>query len=138
MFPFITAALAAYLIALQMILMLTVGTHRFKTQTGIGIGDDLHLERKVRRHGNLTENAAIFLIVIGLVEVLTGGNAIVRALALLFGAARLSHAIGFSSLAGSHDATRPSLFVAFRALGAFGTAASGMGAAIYLILLLLG
>ena len=69
--PVYSAALGAFLIVLQVALMLTVGLHRTKGQF-IGLGDDPHLERKVRRHGNLAENAGLFLVVIALFELLVG------------------------------------------------------------------
>ena len=65
-FPVITALTAALVALLQTGLMLAVGITRL--QTGIGIGDDGQepILSKIRRHANLTENAPIFLIVLGL------------------------------------------------------------------------
>lgn len=103
--------------------MLTVGLHRAKGQF-IGIGEDRDLERKVRRHGNLAENAGLFLVVIALLEMILGQTTYVAAVCLVFALARTFHALGFSSLAGSHgdDLTGArKAFAGMRALGAFGT-----------------
>lgn len=121
--PIYTAMLGAFMIILQVILMLTVGLHRSKGQF-IGIGDDRDLERKVRRHGNLAENSGLFLVVIALFEMIVGQSTYVAAVCLVFAIARLLHAAGFSSLAGSHgdDLTGArKAFAGMRAMGAFGT-----------------
>lgn len=129
--PLYAAALGAFLIILQVALMLTVGFHRTRG-TFIGTGDDKDLERKIRRHGNLAENSGLFLAVIALLEILVGQTGLVATLCMLFAAARTLHAIGFSSLAGSHgeDLTGGrKLFAAARAMGAFGTLLTALGAA---------
>lgn len=121
--PLYSAMLGAFLIVLQVALMLTVGLHRAKGQF-IGIGEDRDLERKVRRHGNLAENSGLFLVVIALLEMIVGQTTYVAAVCLVFAMARLLHAAGFSSLAGSHgdDLTGARKgFAAMRAMGAFGT-----------------
>ncbi|MDJ0641604.1 MAG: MAPEG family protein [Erythrobacter sp.] len=129
--PVYAAALGAFLILLQAGLMLTVGWHRTKGQF-IGIGEDRELERKVRRHGNLAENSGLFLVVIALFEMLVGQSTFVLVLCVIFAVARSLHALGFSSLAGSHgeDLTGGrKAFAGMRALGAFGTAGVAFGSA---------
>ncbi len=129
--PIYAAALGAFLIVLQVFLMLSVGFHRTKGQF-IGIGDDLDLERKVRRHGNLAENSGLFLAVIALLEILVGQTTYVLVLCIVFAAARLLHALGFSSLAGSHGENLTGgrkAFAGMRALGAFGTLGVALGSA---------
>ncbi|MBV7265263.1 MAPEG family protein [Erythrobacter ani] len=129
--PVYTAALGAFVIVLQVALMLSVGLHRSKGQF-IGIGEDRDLERKVRRHGNLAENSGLFLVVIALFEMLVGQTTYVLVLCLVFAAARLLHALGFSSLAGSHgdDLTGArKAFAGMRAMGAFGTLGVALGSA---------
>ena len=121
--PIYTAMLGAFLIVFQVLLMVSVGVHRGKGQF-IGIGEDRDLERKVRRHGNLAENSGLFLVVIALLEMIAGQTAYVAAVCIAFAAARLLHAAGFSSLAGSHgeDLTGVrKVFAGMRAIGAFGT-----------------
>lgn len=129
--PLYTALLGAFLIVLQVVLMLSVGLHRAKGQF-IGIGEDRDLERKVRRHGNLAENSGLFLVVLALLEIIVGQTSWVLGLCILFGTARLLHAIGFSSLAGSHgdDLTGGrKAFAGMRAMGAMGTLLTAVGAA---------
>ncbi|MEM6475540.1 MAG: MAPEG family protein [Pseudomonadota bacterium] len=129
--PLYTAALGAFLILLQVLLMLSVGLHRAKGQF-IGIGEDRDLERKVRRHGNLAENSGLFLVVIALFEMLVGQSTYVLVLCIGFAVARLLHAIGFSSMAGSHGDDLTGVrkaFAGMRATGAFGTLAVAIGAA---------
>ncbi|MBD2842922.1 MAPEG family protein [Erythrobacter rubeus] len=129
--PVYTAALGAFVIVLQVALMLSVGFHRTKGQF-IGLGEDRDLERKVRRHGNLAENSGLFLVVIALFEMLVGQTTYVLVLCLAFAVARLLHAFGFSSLAGSHgdDLTGArKAFAGMRAMGAFGTLGVALGSA---------
>lgn len=129
--PIYAAALGAFLIVLQVALMLSVGLHRSKGQF-IGIGDDKDLERKVRRHGNLAENSGLFLVVIALFEMLVGQTTYVLVLCAIFAVARMLHALGFSSLAGSHgDDLRGGrkAFAGMRAMGAFGTLGVALGSA---------
>ncbi len=134
--PLYAAALGAFLIVLQVILMLTVGLHRTKGAP-IGIGDDQELERKVRRHGNLAENSGLFLAVLALLEILVGQTWYTAALCGLFAVARISHAVGFSSLAGSHGTEgNKSPFILLRGMGAFGTLLTALGAAVAIVLAL--
>ncbi len=134
--PTYAALLGGSLLVLQILLMLSVGTYRTGARKGVGVDGDMKLERLVRRHGNLAENAAIFLIVLTLYEVMFGQTLIVLGTASVFLVARLLHAIGFSSLSGSHlvDAQGSgSSFVLMRAAGAGLTALSSLVIAIALI-----
>jgi uncharacterized membrane protein YecN with MAPEG domain len=94
--PLISAATAGVLILLQSILMLATGTKRVKHKQLLGDGGQEDLLRAVRRHGNLAENAAIFVISLALLEMIGTGAPTVAALAAVFVAARLSHALGLS------------------------------------------
>ncbi len=67
-FPAITAATAVLLAVLQMFLMLHVARGRGKYKTGLGDGGHDGLIRRIRIHGNLAENAPLFLILLALVE----------------------------------------------------------------------
>lgn len=129
--PLYTAALGAFIIVFQVVLMLTVGFHRTKGPF-IGLDGNKDLERKVRRHGNLAENSGLFVAVLALLEILVGQTWYVATLCGIFAGARILHAIGFSSLAGSHgeDLTGArKLFAGARALGAMGTLVTALGAA---------
>jgi|GEM_PF-339521 len=131
-FPIISAALAGVLLILQQSLMLAAGTRRGKTGQGVGVQGDVQLERLVRRHGNLAENAAIFIAGLALLELLIGSGLTVQIFAIVFLVARLSHALGFSSLRGSHgkidgeNAPGSIVFALMRAGGAALTALSGL------------
>lgn len=131
--PEISALTAAFLIVLQLGLMLSVGLHRLGAGINLGFGDDQNLERKIRRHGNLAENAALFLVALALAELIGAPSFYVAIVAGVFLIARVSHAIGFSSLSGSHQPTSP-VFPALRAVGAFGTIGSGLGVGALLLL----
>ena len=132
-FPYIAAAVAAVLIVLQQALMLNTGLHRAKTGIGVGFGADRDLERKIRRHGNLAENSAIFILALALAEMLNPASLVVAGLGVVFVVARVSHAVGFASLAGSHLPEEGSrAFLAARGIGAFGTALSGIALGGYL------
>jgi len=136
--PYTAATVGAILIILQQVLMMITGTYRGKVSIGVGVGDDKELERKVRRHGNLAENAAIFVVVLALAEGLVGSGVAIMVFGAIFLIARISHAIAFSSLAGSHGQEGASkLFVRCRMLGALGNGLSGIGLGLYLIYLLL-
>ena len=131
--PLITALVAATIIILQQLLMLTVGLHRAQAGIGVGVGDDQNLERKVRRHGNLAENSALFIATLALAEMLGAPQAIVMGFGAAFVGARVFHALGMGSLSGSHLADGGAIFRTMRALGAFGTLLSGIGLGAYLI-----
>ena len=137
-FPYITATLAGVLVILQQALMLNVGMHRVQTRIGVGVAEDLHLERKVRRHGNLAENAALLLVVLALAELSGAPKSVIAAFAGVFAVARISHALGFSHLDGSHNADGNKLYTALRAVGAFGSVMGGIGLGGYLLYRLLG
>lgn len=131
--PIYTAIAAGALLILQQALMLTVGMYRTRVQVGVGTGEDKHLERLIRRHGNLAENSAIFLVALGLLEMFTGSTIIVMSLAIAFVLGRLFHAVGFSSLTGSHLEDGSRAFLAARVTGAGLTALTGLGLGAYLL-----
>jgi len=121
--PIYTAWLAAFLVVFQVLLMFLVGIKRAKGLP-IGIGDDRDLERRVRRHGNLAENSGLFLAAIGLLELIAGQTTYVLLIAAGFAFARILHAAGFSSLAGSHgdgEGGTKNPFILMRGFGAMGT-----------------
>lgn len=133
-FPVVAALVGGFLLILQQSLMMNTGSYRGKVQVGVGFGDDRHLERKIRRHGNLAENAAIFVVVLALTEMLTGGGATITAFGVVFVLARISHAVAFNSLAGSHDKDEGSkFFLIARMMGALASGLSGIALGLYLI-----
>jgi uncharacterized membrane protein YecN with MAPEG domain len=136
--PEISIAAAAFLIVLQLGLMLTVGLHRASAGIGVGHGEDEDLHRKIRRHANLAENAALFLVALGLAELSGVPANWLATIAVIFIAARLSHALAFTSSSGSHVSSGSKIFPALRAMGAFGTVGSGLALAVVLIIQLIG
>lgn len=121
--------LAAYLLLLQMVLMLTVGMYRIKKLKGMGVQDDLTLERLVRRHGNLAENAGIFVAAIALLELQTGSTPLVFGLCLVFAIAEPCTPLGSPLLLEHISLIARGLAVSFlgaRAIGALSTAFSGI------------
>jgi uncharacterized membrane protein YecN with MAPEG domain len=94
--PTITALTAGVLLIFQTLLMLAAARGRQRAQQALGDGGDERLLRAVRRHGNLAENAGIFLIGAALFEMMGGPRLWVEALCALFVLGRLSHAIGLS------------------------------------------
>ncbi|MGD1926332.1 MAG: MAPEG family protein [Paracoccaceae bacterium] len=131
-FPIIAATTAGILLVMQQALMLNVGMHRTKLKMGTGFGEDLDMERLSRRHGNLAENAGIFIVTLALLELYVGSGTAVSGFAATFVAARVSHIIGFSSLAGSHLKEGSKLFLVLRAGGATLTALVGLVTGMYL------
>ena len=136
-FPYVAAFVGALLIVMQQVFMLIAGIHRGKFAIGAGLAGDAELERKIRRHGNLAENAAIFVVVLGFAEMLSGGGMVTTVLGVIFLAARISHAFAFSSLAGSHGKKNaPKIFILCRMMGALGTGISGVLVGLYLLYVL--
>ena len=97
--PWISALTAGVLLILQMLLMLSAGLNRGRSRRAVG-GDgdnsDPELNRRVRRHGNLAENAAIFVAGYTLLELLGETPLALEVACGVFVLARLLHAIGFS------------------------------------------
>tara|TARA_R110000824_G_scaffold11746_16_gene51603 strand:+ start:4938 stop:5354 length:417 start_codon:yes stop_codon:yes gene_type:complete len=131
--PIIAAVAGAVLVLLQAILMIFVGMHRMRNRINLGTGDDPALERKIRRHGNLAENAALFIVVLALAEMTVVPNDVVRIIALVFIAGRILHAIALSTVAGSQGAEKGNIFRAFRAIGALTTFGSFIALGGYLL-----
>lgn len=122
--PIISAYAGGLLIIMQALLMVMVGLYRGKSGVSLGLGDDPVLERKIRRHGNLAENAAIFIAVLAIAEMTVVPNEVIKIIAIVFVIARLFHAIAMSTVIGSHGGEGSKFFVVARILGAFGTFAS--------------
>jgi hypothetical protein len=111
-FPYFTAAAAAVLAVLQMLLLLYTARGRGKYRAGLGDGGNAALLKRIRMHGNLAENAPLFLILLGLVEMSGQWMAVVPWIAIAFIAVRLAHVIGLAMSSG---------LTIFRFLGAAGT-----------------
>jgi hypothetical protein len=100
--PIYAGYMGAFLIIVQTALALSVGGYRGRNRKPIGDADDEVLARRIRRHGNMTEYAPIYISVLAVYELMIGQTTTVFWMALLFAIARVLHVIGFSSSAGSH------------------------------------
>jgi uncharacterized protein len=94
--PIVSAVTAGALILLQMALTLFVVLARRKNRQSLGDGGNPDVLRAIRRHGNLAENAAMFIAGFSLFELLGGPKLTLEILCAVFVLARLSHAIGLS------------------------------------------
>ncbi|MBE9077804.1 MAPEG family protein [Romeria aff. gracilis LEGE 07310] len=131
--PVVSATVAAVLIILQQSLMIAAGMHRTKVGISAGVGNDANLERKVRRHGNLAENAALFVATLALAELCDIPKPVVAGFGSIFILSRMLHVFGFSSLAGSHLAEGSKAFLVMRAIGAGGTFLTGIVLGVFLV-----
>jgi uncharacterized protein len=122
-FPYITAATAIFVAVFQMSLMLWVALGRGQYKTGLGDGGHPALLTRIRIHGNLAENAPLFLILLALTETSGQWPKIVPWYAAAFVAARLLHACGLMISSGAS---------LLRLLGVLGTVAATLGLAWHL------
>jgi len=122
--PMVTAATAAVLALMQIALMFFAAAGRGKYATGLGDGGHDGLLRRIRMHGNLAENAPLFLILLGLVEMSGKWGWAVLPIAVAFICARVAHIIGLSLTSG---ASRP------RVIGVLGTALTVTALALLLV-----
>ena len=119
-FPQTTALIAAVMAIFQVILMLQVGFTRLNTQISFGSGGNDKLERKIRVHGNLTENAPMFLLLLALLEGVGMSSTVIGLIGLAFFLVRIAHAYALNYTSGAHP---------LRAVGAFGTVLCLVGTA---------
>jgi hypothetical protein len=94
--PVISALTGGVLILLQSALVFAAANQRRLHGPSVGEPTDPNVTRAIRRHGNLAENAAIFIVCVALLEMLGGGRLWVEVLCAAFVAARLFHAFGLS------------------------------------------
>jgi len=94
--PVVAAITGGILIILQAILMFAAANQRRQHGPSLGEASDPAMIRAVRRHGNLAENAGIFVACVALLEMLGGSRYWVEILCAVFVVARLSHALGLS------------------------------------------
>ena len=122
--PIISALTAGILIVLQSAFMFAAANQRRQHGPSVGESADANALRASRRHGNLAENAAIFIACVALLELLGGGKLWVEILCGVFLIARLSHGFGFSM----QNTTNP-----FRVVGVILTAIVGIALGVRLI-----
>lgn len=86
-YVYLTAYSAFAISIIFVVLSMRASVMRQKVNVDFGTGADENLERAVRAHGNLSESAPIFLILLLLLEMRMGGDVIVFSLgaAYVFG-----------------------------------------------------
>ena len=95
-YPYITTITAGVVLLMQIILAITVSAARGKYDTSVGDGGKDEMLRAVRRHGNLAENAAIFLLGFALLELSELNTWHLIGLSVAFVIIRVLHAVGLS------------------------------------------
>lgn len=90
----ITLTMAGAAAILHVWLSLRVSRLRRPLKIGYGDGGNEVLLRRMRAHGNFAENVPIFLVLLAVLELATGGNLILWSVAILFILARIAHAFG--------------------------------------------
>lgn len=90
----ITLTIAGAAAILHVWLSLRVSRLRRPLKVGVGDGGHEILARRMRAHANFSENVPIFLILLGLIELATGGGLWLWGAAILFVLARIAHAFG--------------------------------------------
>ena len=90
----ITLTIAGAAAILHVWLSLRVSRLRRPLKIGVGDGGNEVLARRMRAHGNFAENVPIFLVLIGFIELATGGGLWLWGAAILFVLARIAHAFG--------------------------------------------
>jgi uncharacterized membrane protein YecN with MAPEG domain len=116
-FPYITSITGGFLLVLQIILAVTVSGARNQLDIAIGDGGQNTLLRAIRRHGNLAENAGLFVAGLTLLELSNALPTLQICLCAVFVLARLLHVVGMSQA----NATNT-----YRLLGGAGTYISGL------------
>jgi len=94
--PLVSALTAGVLLILQVVLMLRVVLARRAARQSLGTGNDDRLLRAVRQHGNLAENAGIFVTGLALLEMLGERRSVLAVLCAAFVVARVAHVVGLS------------------------------------------
>ena len=90
----ITLTIAGAAALLHDWLSLRVSRLRRPLKIGVGDGGNEVLARRMRAHGNFAENVPLMLVLLGFVELATGGNLFLWGAAILFILARIAHAFG--------------------------------------------
>ncbi len=90
----ITLTFAGAAAILHVWLSVRVSRLRGPLKIGVGDGGNETLARRMRAHGNYAENMPLFLILVGLLELGTGGGLWLWGAGILFILARIAHAFG--------------------------------------------
>ena len=96
----ITGLYAGLCGVLLLVLSVRVSQRRLATKIGIGTGGDEELERRIRAHANLVENAPLALLLLFFIEQSGAAPAYIHAAGAVFVIARALHAQGLSASSG--------------------------------------
>lgn len=90
----ITLTIAGAAAILHIWLSIRVSRLRRPLKIAVGDGGNEAMLRRMRAHANFAENTPLFLILLGFLELATGGNMWLWGAAILFILARIVHAFG--------------------------------------------
>jgi len=124
--PVVSMLFAGSLILAQMALMLVVVVARRRARQSLGDGGHKELATAIRQHGNLAENAAIFVACAALLEYAGTSRTALSVWCVLFVIGRVSHVVGLSL---------PRNVNVLRIVGVFLTATVGIGFGVRLVML---
>ena len=105
-------------------LQLPIGRKRVQTDISIYDGGDKALAVAIRRHANWAEHVPFALVLIGLLELNGAGTGFLHTLGIVLVIARIAHPLGLNAATAKHP---------LRGLGAFGTVAVTLAAALMLL-----
>ncbi|VAW00579.1 hypothetical protein MNBD_ALPHA06-601 [hydrothermal vent metagenome] len=89
---------AGLYLAIQLILMLVLAYRVVQKRMdgiGLGDGDDITMQRRIRIHGNLTEYAPLFLLGLFALASLGASVVVIHSFGIVFTVARCGHAFNF-------------------------------------------
>lgn len=92
-----TLSLAEAAVFIHLWLFVRVTQRRFAIKAAHGDGGDDRLFRRIRAHANFTENAPLFLILVGVIEMTGKGGTWLAIAGALFMLARVAHAFGMDN-----------------------------------------
>jgi uncharacterized membrane protein YecN with MAPEG domain len=116
-FPFVSTITAGFVVLLQVFLAVSVSAGRGRNKSAIGDGGKVEMLRLIRRHGNLAENGAIFVVGFTMLELSALYPKLLIVLCTTFAAVRIGHAVGLSQVTTDNS---------FRVVGAIGTYIIGL------------
>ncbi len=96
MMPIVTAYLAAFFGVFLTVLTMRVIVGRVKLKVSIGDGGNPEMTKRIRAHGNFTEQAPMGLIMLAMAEMVGAPHRAVVALAIILLVGRLAHAWALS------------------------------------------
>jgi uncharacterized membrane protein YecN with MAPEG domain len=120
----ITGLYAALQALISLGLQLPIGRKRVATDISIYDGGDKELAVAIRRHGNWTEHVPYAVVLLALLELNGAGAGFLHTLGLILLVARIAHPLGLNAATAKNP---------LRGLGAFGTLAVSLAAALMLL-----